>query len=743
MTSADEVLSASGVIGATWKVGAQTPQLGASGSSESLFSLMTLLIGPFTEDVILPDNRIPVDPSDYADGGKYRAIVKLIIRYEGMGPEDKRYAIGTGYLISPDTLITAGHCVFDLNHETKKGLGRVSEMKAYIGYHGRDFVGQDKSVQERFAVQAGTTLRWVKGAERQGDVGFVKLDRPFEGNLRPFKFKDTPTKRTNVMLDIAGFPGDKIVADEPGARMYELMQSSSFDLDKNEFNMISYKISTFKGQSGAPVIQRDEEGAVVIGTHCYGGSDVNSASVIGGKYGVNYNAFLEALTGTTNPAIPSITSLPISTLLNKQEAEMLSDSRNTEDFFSVLKDIGRVVAPIAQTALAVGSPLLGPLGAPISCIGGMALSALNKAVTESGLIGDTPPSSATKAAVVPTKPISLERGTAQRAILAESALQTVLRMERSPASEKILGSIQKKYTECGFNASQADKLGRQMVPLLSQAGLRFAINEGLVKKDTSWHPTATSLRKEGEADVVTGDERVDGLINSISTVPVKKLDNSPETESLLQDITGFLSSALTVAKPVLLTSARAGLKKIDEMLAKKGGNTEAGLVDDSTPGVVSDEKAAAWLAHRAVVAECALQAVVEADKKALQESVILGGVDGVQQESFLGGLMKAVQVIAPAVIKVAPAVLKTAVPTLLNAVAGESAVVSPQQVSKFLRVRGNEGADDRMFVMAEDIEIGQENGGPKGPKPKEPEPKGSKPDILFIDRGNGSSLNNP
>jgi len=602
--------------------------------------------------------------------------------------------------------------VFDISADTKKGLGRVSEMKAYIGYHGREFVAQDKSVQERLAVQAGSTLRWVKGAERQGDVGFVKLDRPFEGNLRPFKFKDTPTRRTNVMLDIAGYPGDKIVADEPGARMYELMQSTSFDLDKSDFNMISYKISTFKGQSGAPVIQRDDEGAFVIGTHCYGGS-FNSASVIGGKYGVNYNAFLEALTAPS-PTIPSITSLPISTLLNKQESEMLSDSRNTEDFFSVLKDIGRVVAPITQTALAVGSPLLGPLGAPISCIGGIALSALNKAVSESGLIGGAPPSNAnevhTMKTAVSTKPISLERGTAQRAILAESALQTVLRMERSPASEKLLGSIRKKYTECGFNASQADKLGRQMVPLLSQAGLRFAMNEGLVRKDTSWHPAASSLRKDGEADVMTGDEGVDGLINSITTVPVKKL-NSPETESLLQDITGFLSSALTVAKPVLLTSARAGLKKIDEILAKKGGDTEAGLVDDtSTPGVVSDEKAAAWLAHRAVVAECALQAVVEADKKALQESVILGGVDGAQQESFLGGLMKAVQVIAPAVMKVAPAVLKTAVPTLLNAVAGgESAVVSPKherplengdsKVRKFLQVIGNEGPDDRMFLM--------------------------------------------
>ena len=36
------------------------------------------------------------------------AIVKLFIRYEFMKPNS--WSMGTGWLISPDVLVTAGHC---------------------------------------------------------------------------------------------------------------------------------------------------------------------------------------------------------------------------------------------------------------------------------------------------------------------------------------------------------------------------------------------------------------------------------------------------------------------------------------------------------------------------------------------------------------------------------------------------------------------------------------------------------
>lgn len=248
----------------------------------------------------------------------------------------------------------------------------------------------------------------------------------------------------------------------------------------------------------------------------------------------------------------------------------------------------------------------------------------------------------------------------------------MLRLERSPASQKLLANIQKKYTATGFTKAQAEKLGPRLVPLLSQAGLRLASSQNLLKKQPSWqegkHPLPVKPSGGSESDFGTGDPNADSFLRAAGQVSVTKAKGSPETEGFFDDIGSFLTKGLSVAKPVLLTSARAGLQTLDQILAKKQSGTEALLDDAEAAG--SDEKAASLLAHRAVVAECALQAVLEADKKSLTESVILGGAEGAEQESFFSGLLKAVQTIGPAVLKVAAPVLKTAVPILLNAVTG-------------------------------------------------------------------------
>ncbi|KAK3385750.1 hypothetical protein B0H63DRAFT_473521 [Podospora didyma] len=95
------------------------------------------------------------------DGGKYRSIVKLQVINEGQG---KRCAMGTGWLISPDILVTGGHIVYDWFGENGVAYGRAVAVNvrkkphvllssphrcstssnphphliyAYIGYHGK------------------------------------------------------------------------------------------------------------------------------------------------------------------------------------------------------------------------------------------------------------------------------------------------------------------------------------------------------------------------------------------------------------------------------------------------------------------------------------------------------------------------------------------------------------------------------------------------------------------------------
>lgn len=86
------------------------------------------------------------------------------MRYDGMPPGSGMAAMGTGWLISPDTLVTAGHVVYDHSGNDGRGYGKLQSMQWYIGYSGRDSleVGlADGSVQSRLATQVTTTGEWV------------------------------------------------------------------------------------------------------------------------------------------------------------------------------------------------------------------------------------------------------------------------------------------------------------------------------------------------------------------------------------------------------------------------------------------------------------------------------------------------------------------------------------------------------------------------------------------------------
>ena len=81
-------------------------------------------------------------PNSGSQANQILAIVKLFLRYEFGGAD--QWAHGTGWLIRPDILVTAGHCAYDWGHR----LGRAVEVKAYIGYKGRDQLN-DPNVQFR------------------------------------------------------------------------------------------------------------------------------------------------------------------------------------------------------------------------------------------------------------------------------------------------------------------------------------------------------------------------------------------------------------------------------------------------------------------------------------------------------------------------------------------------------------------------------------------------------------------
>ena len=114
-------------------------------------------------------------------------------RMEGHDAQDP-WMMGTGWLIAPDLIVTAGHMSFDWDHK----FGFVKEMKAWIGYYGRDNVG-DTSVQFRHGQTVATPAEWIKAPREQYDVSFIKVDRPFTG-IKPMVYSDTPAKGTMTLL---------------------------------------------------------------------------------------------------------------------------------------------------------------------------------------------------------------------------------------------------------------------------------------------------------------------------------------------------------------------------------------------------------------------------------------------------------------------------------------------------------------------------------------------------------------
>ncbi|CZR37640.1 uncharacterized protein FPRO_07169 [Fusarium proliferatum ET1] len=213
------------------------------------------------ESIIGEDQRALVDFSDLQEGGKYRSIVKIQARFEGKGKPV--WMMGTGWLIRPDILVTAGHVVYDWGRH----YGAATQIRCYIGYNGRASV-KTAQVQVRHGVNVVTTSEWIEAANnRTRDVAFVQLDRAFTGNLRTFNFVNTPMSGHKTLLGVVGYPGDKSLRDietgdeENGAQMYEEYAKNDYDIEASPRHMVEYSISTFGGQLMGPTRQvAGEEG---------------------------------------------------------------------------------------------------------------------------------------------------------------------------------------------------------------------------------------------------------------------------------------------------------------------------------------------------------------------------------------------------------------------------------------------------------------------------------------------------
>lgn len=168
----------------------------------------------------------------------YKAICKLQMK------TDIGSFMGTGFLISKNKLVTAGHCVY--SHRSGGWKNSIKVIPAMSGF--------SKPFGEYSAVSLAATKGWIEGASPRYDMGLIKLDRDVTHDDF-FKLSADDSSRGAV----TGYPGDR----DRGMFQYAMEEILS-----KRGGQFEYMLDTFGGQSGSPLIKSRD---TAIGIHNYGG----------------------------------------------------------------------------------------------------------------------------------------------------------------------------------------------------------------------------------------------------------------------------------------------------------------------------------------------------------------------------------------------------------------------------------------------------------------------------------------
>ncbi len=208
------------------------------------------------EVVIGRDNRRRISPTT---SYPWRAICSLKIRTK----TGKNY-IGTGWMISPRTVITAGHCVY-MHREG----GWPASIEVIPGLNGASRpYGSVKATSFR------SVKGWTKSKKRNYDYGAIILPKSKKLGLRTGTFGVACKSLISTMaskLNLSGYPADK-----GGNTQWFMSKRPKLVTART----IVYDIDTYGGQSGAPVWIKKGNKRYVVGIHTNGFRLGNSATRI-------------------------------------------------------------------------------------------------------------------------------------------------------------------------------------------------------------------------------------------------------------------------------------------------------------------------------------------------------------------------------------------------------------------------------------------------------------------------------
>lgn len=214
---------------------------------------------PLAETVHGPDDRVRITNTDVYP---WRVHASLLIT----AADGSRW-IGTGWFISPRTLITAGHVVYIKNSGVPGRDGWARSIDVMPGRNGSSLpYGSVRSSNLR------SVTGWTNSGDENFDYGAIIIPTNLGDTTGWFGFGVySDADLVASVGNISGYPGDK----PAGTQWYDARRIASVNTRK-----VHYDIDTVGGQSGSAVYRIIGGGRFAVAIHAYGGATTNSGTRI-------------------------------------------------------------------------------------------------------------------------------------------------------------------------------------------------------------------------------------------------------------------------------------------------------------------------------------------------------------------------------------------------------------------------------------------------------------------------------